>query len=305
VDDPLLLLLRFLHYAVLLSLFGLTAFRAFGLHAMDLPTQSGRLVPAFAIAAPLLTLVLFGASVATMMGQPVTAVDWSVIEAIATTTDMGWAMLARCALLTIAIPVILLRARRRWAPAIAAFFYAAALATLPWSGHAAATEGVAGTLHRVNDALHLLAAGYWLGAIGWFAVLALRVKNEPNRKAAGPLLRMMHDFRAVGLTLVGIVAVTGLLNSYFIMGSNISADLLGTPYAQTLAAKVVLVAAMVAAAARHSGVAKHHVSKAGQLSDQLLMPTVSRTLMTELGLGVAVIAAAALLGMLSPMLEPI
>jgi copper resistance protein D len=299
VDDPAQLLLRFAHYFVLLGLFGMTAFRATGLRAIGLSGAPPRIVGIFAITAPALSAALFLVSIAAMMGKPVIDVEWSVIEAMLVTTDMGWAFLIRCLLLMLAIIPILRGARWRYGTAIAAFLYACALLTLPWSGHAAATEGGLGHLHRFNDALHLLASGYWFGAIGWLTLLAVRAHRGNGMLRAAQLLGAMHRFRAVGLATVAVVALTGTLNAHLIFGIGNSAAMLGTLYGQLLAAKIMLVAIMIAFASHHAGLARQQ-----DIDDGQVLARIRRSLAAELAIAIVVVGAVAALGMVSPMLNP-
>lgn len=62
-----------------------------------------------------------------------------------------------------------------------------AVATLVWSGHAGVTEGAAGTVHRISDILHMIAAAVWIGAIGAFLWLTApkRIRESPD----GPQIR--------------------------------------------------------------------------------------------------------------------
>lgn len=46
-----------------------------------------------------------------------------------------------------------------------------ALATLLWSGHAGATEGALGTVHRIGHIAHMVATAIWIGGIAAFALL--------------------------------------------------------------------------------------------------------------------------------------
>lgn len=307
--DPLLLALRAAHYALLLGLFGLTAFRVMGLRQLPVSARVSRTVQAEALAAPLLTVALFVAGVAAMMGQPLGAADWATVEAMVLTTDMGWAFAARTALLLAAIPALLAKDGTATGRAIAAGLYAAALMTLPWSGHAAAQGGAFGTLHRLNDALHLLAAGYWLGAIGWFAALARRA--GPSTRAASDgvppplLLAAMHRFRPVGIALVAVVALTGAVNAQLTFGIGQTAQVLTTPYGQLLALKITLVALMLAAAARHSRLARTSAAQAHSEEAAAALAAARGSLLAELMFAAAVIIAVAVLGMLSPMPEPI
>ena len=163
--------LRTLHYALVLGLFGLTAFPPLGLRGIA-GGRPGKGVTAMAVAAPCVSAVLVLVGFATMMGQALSGLESEAVRALLLSTTIGWAFLVRLALLTLAIPFV------RSRPRVAAALYAGVLMTLPWSGHAAAGEGLPGMLHRLNDGLHLLAAGLWCGAIAWFALLAARSRAD-------------------------------------------------------------------------------------------------------------------------------
>ena len=98
----------------------------------------------------------------------------------------------------------------------------------------------------------------------------------------------LHRFSTVGIIAVGIILVTGVVNASLIAGSPIPS--LSTAWGRTLAVKLVLVAFMLAAA----------------LANRLvLMPgaryaAIRRLIVLEQALGLAVLAAASLLGTLPP-----
>jgi putative copper resistance protein D len=81
--------------------------------------------------------------------------------------------------------------------------------TLGWSGHAAATEGALGWVHRLGNGVHLLAAGLWIGAIGGFGHLTMIAHRKPGRVPVVPLLAAMHAFAPFGVALVATVSITG------------------------------------------------------------------------------------------------
>jgi putative copper resistance protein D len=285
--------LRALHYAVLLGLFGMTAFPAACLRGLGgTPPANG--MTTTAVAAPLVSAALALAGFSAMMGQPLAEMGWPVIWALLEATSIGWAFMWRSAMLVAAL--VFIRAR----PCVAAALYAAALMTLPWSGHAAASEGLPGLVHRLNDGVHLLAAGLWLGAIAWFVILTARVQSNPQ--AAAPLLAAMHGFAPVGVALVGIVAVTGVVNAHMIFGLTDTSAVLETTYGQLLAAKVLFVGLMLLAASRHAARARRSVlRRAGAGDAAAILTAARRTLTIELLFALAVISTVAALGLLSPM----
>ncbi|WP_228244119.1 CopD family protein [Porphyrobacter sp. GA68] len=297
-------LLRFAHYALLLGLFGVTAIRAFGLGRlaagalpdMRLPVVSG------CILAAVVSLALMVVSIAAMMGQPVASLDWPMFEVMVASTSMGWAFLIRLAALLAALGVLAFPLRR-WNLAGAAVLLGVALATLAWSGHAAASEGRLGTLHRLSDALHLLASGVWIGAIGWFAHLVVAAHRRPNRMASAPLLATMHRFRFLGAALVGVVASTGILNAHLIFGLGNSGAVLGTAYGVLLAGKIAVVGAMLLLAGRNALLSRRAARESADVPTAAgsLLPALRRSLAAELSLAALVIGCVAVLGLMSPM----
>lgn len=292
--------LRFLHYALLLGLFGLTAFRALGLRKIAFAQDMGRgvAVVACALLAPIFSATLMLVSIAEMMGQPLSMLEWASFEAMVLSTDMGWALIARIAMLSLAALFLATQVQR--ALPTAALFYGLALLTLAWSGHAAATEGALGLLHRINDGLHLLAAGLWIGAIGWFLHLVIAAHRNPVNIAPEPLLDAMHRFAPLGIALVAVVAATGLTNSHLIFGLGNSVQVLKTEYGFLLAAKTTLVVLMIMLAARNASISRQS-ARTGINSTATTLAALRASLAAELLLATGVLAIVAFVGLASPM----
>ena len=182
MPDWLQVALRLLHFAALLGLFGLTAFPLLGRGAITWSSKTGgtdKAVVFVAILAPLLTIALMLSSIAAMMGQTLAALEWATVEVLVRSTDMGTAFLIRTASLCVAMIALVSGHQTRPKTFIAAICYALALITLGWSGHAATTEGPPGLFHRLNNAVHLLGAGLWIGAILSFLRLTLAAHRNP------------------------------------------------------------------------------------------------------------------------------
>lgn len=301
--------LRFAHYVLLLGLFGWSAFWLIGLRNLTWLSERrphrGFIVAA--IAAPIVSSALMLASIAAMMGTPVTALDWPMTEAMVLGTTMGTAFMARSVLLLSGLGALVVGRRSRAGFVLAAACYAGALLTLGWSGHAAATEGNLGLFHRLNNGVHLLAAGMWLGAISWFLYLTAAAHRRPDDGQDRDLLGAMHRFAPTGVALVGVVAISGIINSQMIFGLENSGDVLTTGYGILLAIKVALVGMMVVFGAHNARIGRRHHAKAADmksLGSNLAMSRLRRSLAFELGFASITIGTVAVLGMMSPMLMP-
>ena len=296
--------LRVAQYALLLGLFGWSAFWLLGLRSVDGLKADRALAFAVlaALVAPVVSAALMLMSIAAMMGVPVAELDRLMIEAIIFGTDIGFAFIVRSGLLFAGLAAILALRNRRVALVFAAGCYGSALATLGWSGHAAATEGGLGLFHRLNNGIHLVSAGLWLGAIGWFLVLTIRCYKDPDEIQTHAVLKAMHAFAPMGISLIALVAVTGTINSHLIFGLPNVAATFATPYGILLAIKLAVVAAMVALGAHHARVSK---GAAADVRDGNVYPAqglgaLQRTLIAEFLLGLLVIGLVAVFGSMSP-----
>jgi putative copper export protein len=133
----------------------------------------------------------------------------------------------------------------RWEGAAAVLLSGAFMSSLAWAGHGGASAGQAGVFQVVADALHLAAAGAWIGGLLPFALVmacALRTRSEAWNWVAVDVTRRFSAFAAI---VVGVLLLTGLSNTWFLVGS--LARLVGTTYGQLLLLKIALVIAMVAA----------------------------------------------------------
>ena len=97
-------------------------------------------------------------------------------------------------------------------------------------------------MHILADSLHLLAAGAWLGGLVGLLdliVTSLYRKNASNRQACEAALR----FSMMGYIAVAILVASGLINSWFLVGS--FTNLVSTTCGRLLLLKLTLFAAMV------------------------------------------------------------
>ena len=298
--------LRVAHYAMLLGLFGWTAFRFLKLRHLEWVSQDEGMaaLTLVAICAPLLSIALMLVSIAAMMGAPITSLDWPMVEAMIIGTEMGMAFLIRLALLIAGLCALLARRAGRQATLIAVMCFAGALLTLGWSGHAAATEGGLGLFHRLNNSVHLLATSLWLGAICWFLMLTAKAHRQRELIPALPLLRVMHGFAPLGVGLVAAAALTGVINAQLIFGLENSVAVMATPYGILLIAKVLLVGIMLAFGAHNALIGRRAVldQRRETAEPNNALSRLRRSLAGELLLAGGGIGLVAVLGTMSPMM---
>lgn len=304
MEGSLYPLLRFTQYGLMLGLFGLMTFAMLGLR-QSLPVRpNAKSASALIIAAwlaPVVSSAVMLASIGVMMAQPFWQLAWATIQAILTGTDLGSAFFIRLFALVVAATLMTFSRTPagRW---LAISCFVISLATLAWSGHAAATEGVLGLVHRLNDAVHLLTAGLWLGAIGWFLALVLAVHRHKDGIPSVGLIADMHHFAPLGAFLVVAVSITGLVNAHLTFGLSNAGTVIGTDYGILLAAKIALVAVMVGFGARHAIVGRR-LYQSGHRDVRPTLAQLRFTLAAELTVAVTVTALIAMIGTLSPMTE--
>jgi len=120
------------------------------------------------------------------------------------------------------------------------------LASLAGTGHAQIEEGSTRIAHIASDAAHLLAAGAWLGGLVPLGFILLEY-SRGDREPIVDVDRVLMRFSSMGYVAVVTLIVSGLVNSWFLVGS--VSSLLKTPYGQILLGKLALFAAMLALAA--------------------------------------------------------
>lgn len=158
------------------------------------------------------------------------------------------------------------------------------LTTLAPVGHGAMLEGISGHLLMLNQVVHLVCVGAWLGGL---MVLVLILRDTQGLELE-PILRR---FSGVGYGLVAGLVITGLINVRVLTG-----QLWPTPlfngFALILLIKVMLVLGMLALALLNRLRIERCEERVGSLK---------ATVMLEWLLGVAAVAAVSLLGTLPPM----
>jgi copper resistance protein D len=190
------------------------------------------------------------------------------------------------------------RSARRSAPA---WLSVIGLVSLAWVGHAAAGSGPFAAIHLSGDALHLLASAFWPGALAPLAVFLFLILNSNQVEAIGLAAPVVRRFSASSLIAVAVMALTGLLNGIFMVGS-IQA-LLTSAYGQLLASKIVLFCAMIGFGAWNLLVLKPRITHdplSLNIGNQSAVRLLLKNILWEIALGTVVILIVGLLGTMPP-----
>lgn len=179
------------------------------------------------------------------------------------------------------------------APRAAAGLGAAGLLAIALGGHASSAEPKAAAV--ATDLVHLLAGAIWVGGIAqiataWLPTLRRAGDRELGLSAARAVLAR---FGRIALPAFLVVAATGLTNALIQLG-HLEA-LWETSYGRVLALKVVLVAAIALASYLHAFRIQPRLLGANPHPARRLERWHSRLIASQPLVGVAVLAAAALL----------
>ena len=246
-----LVVARLLHYAAVTTLAGVSFFPLYAYAAAE-PAGLFRwrqaVLLAAAAAALISGLLWFVFSVANMSGTMAGIADQEMLWTVVNETTFGSVWMARMVLAV--IPTVIAARPFRKATAgrdlITACLAAVLLASLAGTGHAQIEEGWIGLVHVGADAAHLLAAGAWLGGLVTLGFILLS-HSMRDQEPIVDVDRILLRFSSMGYVAVGTLIASGLINSWFLVGSVTS--LLTTLYGQILLAKLGLFGAMLALAA--------------------------------------------------------
>jgi putative copper resistance protein D len=176
---------------------------------------------------------------------------------------------------------------------------------LAWTGHPAATEGLARPFHLLADTLHLLAAGAWLGGLCPLAILLRRAHRSPDASWIAIAREATRRFSLLGLVGVGTLTLTGSVNAWILVGG--IPQLVGTPYGRLLLLKLVLLVPLVGIAATNLLRLKPTLlatpAQESPGGPQATLRRLTRNVIGEASLGAAILLIVGGLGITPPALH--
>jgi putative copper resistance protein D len=220
MGEALLIGVRFGMYLTLAALFGLAAFGIYGLRIQERGTAIALrlwLVPGAALGL-IFSVVWLPLEASLMADLPLWPIDQGAVEALVADPSIGTAWSVRVAMLALAM-LGATQARRSgiWL-GVVTISSGAALASLAWTGHGAVDAGVVGWVHLIADIFHLISAGVWVGALLGLLLLACRSATRVNAAHLKLTHRVLLQFGAVGTVIVATLIITGLINSFMLVG---------------------------------------------------------------------------------------
>ncbi|WP_180699886.1 copper homeostasis membrane protein CopD [Pseudomonas crudilactis] len=279
-----LVLCRFVHFIVVLMLFGAWLFRPLLLkdEAPQVDRHLARLARWLAAVALLSGIAWALLITASMAGSATAAFDPDTVALVLGNTFFGqvwrWHLLINAALLA------LLFTPWRSSMPMRLGLSALLLATLAPVGHGAMLDGLSGQLLILNQIVHLNCVAAWLGGL-LMLVMILRQPTEPMRE-------VLRRFSGVGYALVAGLLITGLINVRVLTGQWWPTPLF-SGFALILLIKALIVLGML-------GLALFNRLRIDDCEQR--MGALRRSVMLEWLLGIGAVAAVSLLGTLPPMI---
>ncbi|RRI06521.1 copper resistance protein CopD [Mesorhizobium tamadayense] len=209
-----LVLCRVLHYGSALVLFGVGAFQGWlapPALANSLDAALWRIVRFAAVVAFLSALAwLFLASGEMGDGWSDDPITWYDVLA---DTEFGHVWQFHLLLTALLVGLVLSRPGGHWRLlcVLAAFH----LGGLGFIGHAVMLDGAEGWISRASHVVHLLAGGFWLGAL---APLLLRLGKIGDAELRLEISDVLRRFSGLGHIAVAAVIASGIVNVALVLG---------------------------------------------------------------------------------------
>ncbi|MGY9106868.1 MAG: copper homeostasis membrane protein CopD, partial [Alphaproteobacteria bacterium] len=175
-------------------------------------------------------------------------------------------------------------------------------ASFAWTGHGGIHEGVSGIIHLWADVLHLLAAAIWLGALAPLLILVLRSLSTQSEDEARRVGFALAAFSGIGTAIVAVLVISGLINSWFLIGPAQWTSMFSAKYRILLSLKLILFGLMLFLAAlnRYRLTPRLTASLGQQGQAMTALSSLRASLIAESGLGLLVIWLVSWLGTLEP-----
>jgi putative copper resistance protein D len=178
----------------------------------------------------------------------------------------------------------------------------ALVVSMAWTGHAAASGGSDIGWKILADATHLLAASIWPTGLLPFAIFLGCARRIDDLSRLRPVLAVTHRFSTISFVIVGLLILTGIINSYFIVES--FPALVTTDYGRLLCLKLSLFLVILGIAACNRYRLLPLLSARADVADKTavlrLLHHLQGFVMTEFLLAAAIVVVISVLGITPP-----
>jgi copper resistance protein D len=291
-----LVLARFVHFYAVMVLFGSCLFplyavprhRGTAMQLGHLPRSFYALAANAALASGIAWMVC---SFADITGGAANLVSGRILSIFFLQTGFGRAWVVRLVILG----VLAFAASRRHKDirfASCAALSSLLLASQAWLGHAATGVGISENVLIGVYAIHVLAAGAWIGGLHSLGIWLTSTRSGTSEASA---VLVLDRFSSMGMVAVPLILLSGFLNAAYRLDGD-GLPLIDSAWGKTLSVKLALVLTMIMLAAVNRFVLLPRIS----IEIDTALPTLGRNVFFEQGLGVIVVAAAAILGLLPP-----
>jgi putative copper export protein/methionine-rich copper-binding protein CopC len=245
IESPVYVAIRWAGYAAIAVLIGAVVFAL--VVAPKVPTVRDDALPVAARVAAVAAIALIIAWIARLVAQSYALGDVGIGAILGGTTwGKAWIIGAAAAIVALGAATIAGRSGSRAGWAVMTLAVLAATIALPLSGHAVATPRLS-TLAVAADALHVLAAGGWLGTLLVTVVAGIPVtlRGAPGSRGR-EASALIGAFSPIALSCAGLLVVTGLVAATLHLGS--VGALWQSRYGQVLLIKLAVIAVLLVVA---------------------------------------------------------
>ncbi len=227
---------------------------------------------------------------------------WASWHDVLTETQLGGVLAGRIGLLVLSAGASVTVRSLRSLCMVVSVLTGLALVSFVWTGHGMLGSGGGAGVHPYADALHLLTAGLWIGALLPLSILSVTALNSRSPTDAAALARGIAGFSNSGVGAVLLLLVSGLVNSYLLVGTEHWRSVFNTPYGVVLAVKLALFGMMLGIAWRHRYRTGPMLQRAvrHRTDTRPILKQLCTTIVAETVIGLLVVVAVAILGTLEP-----
>jgi putative copper resistance protein D len=307
MTDWAIIAARLLQFGSALVLFGSPLFYLYGFKgeaANWLPRRPGwpNIIVLSAAIVALLGAVWWVLTETAVIFSDPGAFDLNAVWTVLTGTSFGRAAFWRIGLIAASIAAGFLLHPGRVSWITQAVLGGTIVASFAWTGHGVKDEGVSGLLHLSGDVLHLLTAAIWIGALvplGFLVLDSLRTQTERDARVTYDAL---ESFSGVGPAVVAVLALTGVINSWFLVGPEHLLGIFTTTYGRLLLAKLIFFLAMLGLAAANRFQLSPRLAFALQKSENATasLEALRRCILMETSLALLVLFVVSWMGTLEP-----